>query len=77
MVTADEHGSNRKFNGEVQHRGEQEGICHPQLFCQYTLFILPKQSVSAQQKWIGRAKALPRFAREGRGEITAGLSTPR
>ena len=36
----------RKFNCEVQHLGEQEGICYPKWPCQNTMFTLPKQSVS-------------------------------
>jgi hypothetical protein len=37
----------RKFNCEVQHLGEQEGICYPKWPCQKPMFNLPKLSESS------------------------------
>jgi hypothetical protein len=36
-----------KFYCEVQHLGEQRGICYPKWLCQNTMFTLPKPSVSS------------------------------
>ena len=36
----------RQFNSEVQHLGEQEGLCYPKCLCQNNTSIYPKPNVS-------------------------------